>query len=376
VRFRVFATLLVLLFLIVSISSIVFAHRTESNPSGQNEALIFSDNFEQGSGNWNLHWGPGANGFQLVNENGNTYLGAPSGESSCRLLVDKWWDFTLKTRFKLSSGALSFFIHYLDQPVMGYDIKMDPQNHKIDIFKDVNSVTTTLADQPLSVTFGYWHDLQIAARGNDIAVYIDSTLVASVSDNKGPLNIGDIFISSTRDETNQYSPSGVGIDDLEIWGISSATPTPLPGAPVISGMVTDSKKTQVPGVTVSIYQNGVIVPASDNPQMTDAMGQYSFNGLQPGDYTITAVYLDHTYSVNINYTGGSYTANIALADLLYSPPVTPVPLNNTGKSQINVGAWIDGSDYLYIQGNNAWFVHRNYMIPNENPTYISSAIPF
>ena len=38
-------------------------------------------------------------------------------------------------------------------------------------------------------------------------------------------------------------------------------------------------------------------------------------------------------------------------------------------------AWIDGSDYLHIQGNNVWYVHRNFQYPGiwaaNNPTYVN-----
>jgi hypothetical protein len=30
-------------------------------------------------------------------------------------------------------------------------------------------------------------------------------------------------------------------------------------------------------------------------------------------------------------------------------------------------AWIDGSDWLYLQGNEVWYVHRNYQYPGIHP---------
>jgi hypothetical protein len=45
---------------------------------------------------------------------------------------------------------------------------------------------------------------------------------------------------------------------------------------------------------------------------------------------------------------------------------------------IDVKAWIDGSDYLYIQGNEVWYIHRNYQFPGlwnasiPLPTYINN----
>src|SRR5262245_37275431 len=39
-------------------------------------------------------------------------------------------------------------------------------------------------------------------------------------------------------------------------------------------------------------------------------------------------------------------------------------------------AYIDGSDYVHVQGNNVWYVHRNYQLPGRwngahEPTYIN-----
>lgn len=108
--------------------------------------------------------------------------------------------------------------------------------------------------------------------------------------------------------------------------LSSPTPTPTPAPMSIVGIVTDRLKNPIPDVNVTLYSNGAIVTVPRNPQQTKAIGQYSFNGVQPGNYTVTAVYQNvYSFSQNVNYSGGIATVNIAFTDLVYTPSLTTAP---------------------------------------------------
>jgi len=65
---------------------------------------------------------------------------------------------------------------------------------------------------------------------------------------------------------------------------------------------------------------------------------------------------------------------IAATSILSASSVSASP-NGYEVEYLHFLAWIDGSDYLHIQGNNVWYVHRNFQYPGlwaaNNPTYVN-----
>ena len=113
----------------------------------------------------------------------------------------------------------------------------------------------------------------------------------------------------------------------------------------ISGMVTDKNKNGVPNATVKLWRTtsndtGVwsttLYPSPENPQQTvsnpnvAAIGTYTYYRIPSGIYNVTAEKADasgtnHIWFAIVNLTVGTATNNVAIPDLVVSPPSTPTP---------------------------------------------------
>ncbi len=109
----------------------------------------------------------------------------------------------------------------------------------------------------------------------------------------------------------------------------------------VSGMVTDKNKNGVPYAKMTLWvwngtDNVGILRSPDNPQMTvaestiAAPGTYTFTYVPAGVYNLTAEKDNHTYFAMVYLTVGTYTANVAFPDYVYTaripPTVTPTPV--------------------------------------------------
>jgi hypothetical protein len=109
----------------------------------------------------------------------------------------------------------------------------------------------------------------------------------------------------------------------------------------VSGMVTDKNQNGVPNAKMTLwawngYENVGVLGIPDNPQMTvaderkAAIGTYTFTYVPAGVYNLTAEKDNNTYFAMVYLTVGTYTANVAFPDYIYTaripPTVTPTPV--------------------------------------------------
>jgi hypothetical protein len=86
--------------------------------------------------------------------------------------------------------------------------------------------------------------------------------------------------------------------------LPATSPTPTPASAGISGQVTDSQtRTAIVGATVSLSPGGALT-------LTDANGYYSFSGLAPGSYTVTASAAGYNSASQTVTLTGSQKANL------------------------------------------------------------------
>lgn len=108
----------------------------------------------------------------------------------------------------------------------------------------------------------------------------------------------------------------------------------------VSGVVTDKNQNGVPNAKMTLWvwngnENVGIIRAPDNPQLTNdgstaTIGTYTFTYVPAGVYNLTAEKDNHTYFAMVYLTVGTYTANVAFPDYIYTaripPTVTPTPV--------------------------------------------------
>lgn len=105
----------------------------------------------------------------------------------------------------------------------------------------------------------------------------------------------------------------------------------------VSGVVTDKNQNGVPYAKMTLWHwngegrpNEAMLHAPDNPQLTNdgrtaAIGTYTYTYVPAGLYNLTAEKDGHEYFALVNMTVGTYTANVAFPDYVYTVPVTPTP---------------------------------------------------
>ena len=108
----------------------------------------------------------------------------------------------------------------------------------------------------------------------------------------------------------------------------------------VSGVVTDKNQNGVPFAKMTLWAwNGTgnvgVLGIPDNPQLTNdgstaTIGTYTFTYVPAGVYNLTAEKDNHTYFAMVYLTVGTYTANVAFPDYIYTaripPTVTPLPV--------------------------------------------------
>jgi hypothetical protein len=141
--------------------------------------------------------------------------------------------------------------------------------------------------------------------------------------------IGYVNITASMDQYNGMLPPLTDTCTVRVvgWG-------------TVSGMVTDKNQNGVPNAKMTLWVwNGTanvgIIRAPDNPQLTNdgstaAIGTYTFTYVPAGVYNLTAEKDNHTYFAMVYLTVGTYTANVAFPDYIYTaripPTVTPTPV--------------------------------------------------
>ncbi len=109
----------------------------------------------------------------------------------------------------------------------------------------------------------------------------------------------------------------------------------------ITGIVTSANNQAVPGATVTLYAvldgTDAFAAVPNNPQYTSDFssslpGAYTFTGVPPGTYNVTAWWNGSWFYSTVNLTGGTATANVVIpeyVDVLSIPSPTPIPTPKT-----------------------------------------------
>lgn len=115
--------------------------------------------------------------------------------------------------------------------------------------------------------------------------------------------------------------------------ISGTCTVRVVGWGTVSGMVTDKNQQGVPNAKMTLWvwngtANAGIARVPDNPQLTNdgstaAVGTYTFAYVPEGTYNLTAEKDNHTYFAMVYITAGTYTANVAFPDYIYTPRILP-----------------------------------------------------
>ncbi|OPY28431.1 MAG: hypothetical protein A4E28_01555 [Methanocella sp. PtaU1.Bin125] len=123
----------------------------------------------------------------------------------------------------------------------------------------------------------------------------------------------------------------------QFFEISDTCTVRVVGWGTVSGFVTDKNKFGVPYAKMTLWHwngegrpNEVMLRAPDNPQLTNdgstaAIGTYTFTYVPAGLYNLTAEKEGNVYFALVNVTAGTYTANVAFPDYVFTVPVTPTP---------------------------------------------------
>ena len=135
------------------------------------------------------------------------------------------------------------------------------------------------------------------------------------------------------------TPTATPVPTATVTVVATPTPTPTPAPNVtypqyLSGFIVDDLGNGVPGVNVTLWQNGQLMNYTGNPQesgdgLIAPLGAYSFvtrqDTLQPGVYQIMAQNDGFIGSITVNYQGMTVNKNISLLGYVYIPQATPMP---------------------------------------------------
>ncbi len=140
--------------------------------------------------------------------------------------------------------------------------------------------------------------------------------------------VGEVHITASSDLYHGMYPP-----------ISDTCTVRVVGWGTVSGVVTDKNKNGVPYAKMTLWVwNGTanvrVLNAPDNPQLsndgtTAAIGTYTYTYVPAGLYNLTAEKDNSTYFAMVNVTAGTFTANVAFPDYVYTgrlpATVTPTP---------------------------------------------------
>jgi len=168
------------------------------------ETIPFFEDFEDGTGNWNLD-----EGWSLKTINGNTVL---KGEGHRWARLKRWLDgnYIFRAKFKIIQGTIHFNYRYtirLDG-LRRYFIGVNSKTDYLRLTKQIGDEFYELAKVPMSLDLD-WHKIEIRGYGNFINVYVDGELYIVHKDEQFPILEGKIAFETLGN-------SKVLIDDVEI----------------------------------------------------------------------------------------------------------------------------------------------------------------
>ncbi|SPE54249.1 hypothetical protein SBV1_1780014 [Verrucomicrobia bacterium] len=168
---------------------------TLQNPTG---GALFYDNFSRAtnpgpllpwvaeSGAWTVAGGTLQGGLDPTNTYGNVYL------------TNSWTDYAVSAQFQFTAGAYGGGLGGRLNPVTGahYAVWIYPAGNDLNLVKFGNWTTPTsfLATRMLPPIGTGWHQIELAFRGNQIAVYYDGSQLLSMADTNAPLTSGGVSV--------------------------------------------------------------------------------------------------------------------------------------------------------------------------------------
>lgn len=220
-------TAIIIIFFISSMAQAM----ADENLSQYYDKVLFSDDFEHGTSNWELtevwHIATVGNTTYLVGDYQgekilpNWVIWAPPGLGPIHLRLVNFDNYTYEASFKLDSGAISFIYRdknqpsYPSNPHYAVIVSRSGNNLNVDIQK--SGVNT----QPLHSTASVpgadgWHKIEITGRGNEIQVKLDGQLVIDYIDDSEPYLSGAAAF--------EISPgTQVAVDNIRLLGGADTT---------------------------------------------------------------------------------------------------------------------------------------------------------
>lgn len=177
-------------------------------PTPSGGKILFSDDLESGSTNWNME-----DGWQLEKIDGNNVLKG-NGHKWARLKGNSGVDYSFKAKVKIIKGTVHFNYRHSDTPE-------GPQRYFIGIGKSMVYLSkqqgngfTDLARVSLDLDNG-WHEIEIKGCANIINIFVDKDLVIVFKDDNNPISSGGAAFEILDD-------SEVLIDDIVLREVLSS----------------------------------------------------------------------------------------------------------------------------------------------------------
>lgn len=184
-------------------------------------AALFSDNFENGSGNWTATTGT----WSVVQDGGSqVYAQTSSSEGRTSAGSSSWSDYSVQANVKIESfnGSNRTYVtgRYRDGNNY-YAASLSGSNGgTLELRKKVSGSSTTLvskANYPLST--GVWYTVKLELNGSSLKMYVNGNLELTATDSA--LTAGAVGLIAFK--------TSAKFDNVEVSGLSG-TPTPTPTA--------------------------------------------------------------------------------------------------------------------------------------------------
>lgn len=194
-------------------------------------ASLFSDTFENGSGNWTA-----TSGTWTVTQDGgsNVYAQTSSSEGRTSAGSSSWSNYSVQADVKVENfnGSNRTYVagRYLDGNNFYAASISNSSGGKLELRKKVGGSTTTLATADFAVTTGVWYKIKLELDGSSLKMYVNDSLQLTASDSA--LTGGGIglvaFKTSAKFDNVLVSDFGGTTPTPSPVPTSSPTPTPTP----------------------------------------------------------------------------------------------------------------------------------------------------
>lgn len=146
--------------------------------------VLFSDDFENGAGNWATQDG----NWSVVSDDGsNVYYQSKATEGRSWVPNLSWADCSVQARVNVvdfnGSNRVYVCARYKDgNNFYAASLTNSSSGGKLELRKKVNGSTTTLASKTYRLKTGAWYDVKIEVRGSQINMYVNDELQLTATD--------------------------------------------------------------------------------------------------------------------------------------------------------------------------------------------------